>query len=458
LAVLVLVAAIAFTSQLVRTDDAATNRPTAATAPATTPTPTVAPAPEIDSEPNAPSPDAPDQTATGVPTPGGFADTTLSPLAHEAASLAATEPSLFLGAAVIDSHLMVPGNGGVWVKAQLPHEEWSFVAQPPELQDIACSSVIADKMVFTARNSDRTSQHIAALDVATKQWSVTRLPRLDEDREAQRRPDYCEGIVVDGAWVFGRYYEGVVYLAVSDDQGSTFRLRSIALPGSGTTEISTLLAARVELAAGDGEFVAKLCLSLNYETRSGVNAWTFPNAIIAEEDSTTIEWADAGGVSVRPSPRYDGSWTASGMPGDTTGIAASPLTFDVQSAGGKLWRSELIEAQTMSTNLVEDFEAGLWAVGPVGQPTVPLPAGFRPRLFAYGDGLVAEVPVLARDLDGIATTPQWWVLDDGATAWRQLQRSPVVEWFRLPPDTPVSVALVDSSSTFVIPTTPPPEP
>jgi len=462
LAVLGLVALIALASQLVRTDDAATNRPTAATAEPQTKTSTAVAMPELSPVPIAPSPDLANQSPTGVPTPGGLADPTPVALVPTAEPLATNEPTQFSGAATIDAHVVVPDVGGVWIKAQRSPQEWSFVAQPPELQNIACGSVIADKMVFTARNNDRTSQHIAVLDVATQSWSVTRLPRLDEDREAQRRPDYCNGIVVDSSWVFGRAYEGYMHLAVSDDEGATFRLRSIGLPGRETPATSTPLSIRVELAAGDGRFVANLCMALSYEAACGVNVLMFPNEVVAEAETSEVEWSDSSGVMIGPSPKYDGPWLFSGMPGATgranSGIVASPYAFEVRSVGGKLWRSELIDVQTTSTNGVEDFEAGRWAVGPVGQPTVPLPTGFRPRLFAYGDAIVAEVPIATRGPVAAAPNPQWWVLDAGATSWRQLQRSPVTDWRRLQPLAPVSVVSIDSSFTLVIPTTPPPEP
>jgi hypothetical protein len=165
--------------------------------PAATPTPTPAPTPT-------PVPTAtPEPTATPVPPP---------PLP---------------GPLVAGELVAQPVDDGV----EISTGSSTFVlAEPEGLLSLKCGAVLDDQVTFTARNDDRTRQHLAVIEATDPPtWRVSALPRLDRDT-MERRVDFCRGIVVDEWWVFAVALGDVLHFAISEDDGATFFLRSVTYP------------------------------------------------------------------------------------------------------------------------------------------------------------------------------------------------------------------------------------
>jgi len=374
-----------------------TNLPTATPVPTTTPEPTVTPGP------------------TSVPRTVPFID------------------SGFPRASLVQDHVVVRAQDGAWTR-QRESDEWNFISYPEGVFSPGCEMAMDDRAVFTHRDTDRAVDLLMVLDVNTQVWDVSQMPRLDADPRISPPAEFCQSINVGGTWVFAAASLDDLVLATTRNAGESFSTERIPLPDHSFEYGDWVRGTFVDLEGSTEGWVAGVSIPLDYSMLD----WTWME-IDPLGDVATI---------LQPSAEY-GPDPLTGGP-----YPSMPQTaFSLETVGNEVWQLELQEI-TEVVDSYEEVEVGTWAAGRVGEPLVRLPYGYKPRLFPYGDAVVAELPLGTRAFLNDDFEVEWWILRDGATQWEQMEASPVVAWRDLPAGTDVSLVGLDVSTVDVIPVNP----
>jgi len=348
-------------------------------------------------------------------------------------------PDDISGAFFIGDQLAVLETRGLWL-AEQHNAIWYLIPLTEEpLSSYNCRSELDGQLIYVSDNPGASGRSLVVIDPISQQVLDAPLPPV---MAGDIQPSWCTGVVVGDRWVFAARGEQELVFALTSDRGASFSTTAIPYPAP---RIDGGASARssVRLGLTPTHLVLDAC-SGNAGVWCGVEAAQMPLGALDLFDQPEVSWVDAGIKPVLPTAAFAGT-----VDRDEERIAAERAAFGLVQVGDEVWQLELVRSAERGE---------VWAAGPVGTDLLALPPGLRPKLFPYGDTVVARVFGVRGATEPLALNPvSWYELAAESNEWQPLRESPERRWTNV--SSPLSsLSRIEGDAIWVVPQQPEPVP